>query len=136
MVRTAFTLLVMALLFSGCTTTPLNPVDVVVNPPESITISGGTNLPDRVVHINDADEVDRVVRLINRIRGAKRSQFNFEPGEIKCLTIELDQGSKSTELTMAIGRMVDPHVEHTLFYESEHNDELWDLMVAKLRSAK
>ena len=108
----------------------------MVNPPESITITGQSNLPDKEVHVNNSDEVKKIVQLINRIRGGRRSQLNFEPSEVESFTIEIHQGSNSTELRMVVGRMVDPHVEHTLFYESEHNAELWDLMVAKLRSAK
>ena len=136
MIRNLCTISLVALLFSGCVTTPLSPVDIAVNPPDSITIDGGGTLPERTIHIEDGDEVRKIIKLINRIRGSKRSQLNFEPGEIQLLSIKLHQGDKSTELTMGAGRMLDPSVGYSLFYESENNDELWDLMTSYLDSAE
>ncbi len=118
----------------GCTTPPLRPVDVLLNPPTSITVTGGTNLPDREIHIGNADEIKRITKLISGIRGITVSRLNFDLSEIECLTITIHQGAESTELTMAIGRMVVPDIDDTLFYESKNNPELWELMVSYLEA--
>ena len=116
----------------GCNTPPLRPIEIAIVPPTSITITGGTNLPDREVHIEHLDYVKRISKLIASIRGTSVSQLNFDVSEIKCLTITVHQGSESTELVMVAGKMAVPHVEHYVFYNSKHESELWDLMVSYL----
>ena len=116
----------------GCNTPPVRPIEIALNPPTSITITGGTNLPDRKVHVEHPDDVKRICNLITSIRGTTVSQLNFDVSEIECLTVTVHQGAESTELVMVAGKMAVPYVEHYVFYNSKHESELWDLMVSYL----
>ena len=135
MIQNLVVIMLTALLVQGCATAPIRPVDIALNPPTYITVVGNTNLSDRKVRIDDAEEIKRITKLITSIRGiATVSTLNFDPADIESLTITIHQATKSTELKMALGRMAVPDTEAPLFYESKNNEELWDLMVSYLQT--
>ena len=124
------------LAISGCVSSPIGPLPRLKTLPESITIQGHSELPNRAVVITDVNRITTIVEKIGAIRGTKRARYNFNPKKIESLTLTLKYENDTTKLTMAFGKMAVPNIDHVLFYGGNEStqEELWETLVEALHS--